>query len=407
MIDKDRVIFFNIAWMKNYQGNWETDIPVNGGQWIKEHGWGGEVYNFQPLDGMMYGYVEPGLVEKGGRQRHLNISRLYVKRPFGRDIDSLSGVLVVWVASPKNGDYPEVVGWYENATIFRSAQIPTQKSVRSLPNHKHPGEYFASAREEDCVLIPWQNRTHYLPKKGEAFGHSNIWYAETGGGNTVKENVIKYIQDCKNSHQNITGFYVLGSKYQDDYNKNKWYDMWPKMREKQVVSVGWAAKLDLHEYYGKSESEITRYLGIKNKRESTNTLKLFLNLKPGDLIAVKASGSPKGHTPYLSIRAYAVVIERENKIYEHDPDPNGLGHMINVDIIEEVFIEMPLGGYGRTIQRVTKQEDLKEIFNYYYKTFPTRIGRSSVKRNTEIQYRSGTGDYIAHSTHNKLQQERL
>ena len=212
MEDGIKVIFFNIAWMRQYNGNWENDKPVHGGKWIKEHGWGGEVYNFQPYENKMYGYVEPGVVETGGRQRNLDVTRLNYRPGAVKNHFSVSGVLVVWVATRKNGHFPEVVGWYEDATVFSSAQIPPLGSSRYLPQHTSPGEYFASAKTQDCVLVPWQQRSQALPPKGKGFGRSNIWYADTTEGEEIKANIIKYIQDWKNSNRN-----------QSKTNPNYWF----------------------------------------------------------------------------------------------------------------------------------------------------------------------------------------
>jgi hypothetical protein len=203
-------------------------------------------------------------------------------------------------------------------------------------------------------------------------------------------------------------YYVLGSKYEK--GRNNWVDVFPKMREKQAVSVGWATEYDLSDYYGKSGSDIVNYLKGKNEpAESYNTLKLFLNLKPGDLIAVKDSGSPKGHQPYLSIRAYAVVVERDGEVYGYDP--GNLGHLLNVEFIEDSsFIELPLGGYGRTIHRLTNPEHIKQIFSLYHQ-IPDTTGSigGKTKTKTEIstnkQYRAGSAAYIANAAHNILQKK--
>lgn len=203
MIDRNRMVFFNIAWMREYQGNWILDKPVHGGSFIGEKGWGGEVYNFQPFDGMMYGYVEPGAVERDGPQRRINISRLVTRPSLIKNPPYASGVLVVWVATPENGRHPLVVGWYKDARLYRSAQTPPQESIRKLPNHNNPGKYFASAREQDCVLIPPEGRTQQLPRKGEGLGHSNLWYAQTDSGETTKDNVLRFIQDWENSHRPV------------------------------------------------------------------------------------------------------------------------------------------------------------------------------------------------------------
>jgi len=201
MIDRNKMVFFNIAWMREYKGNWAIDVPVNGGSFIKENSWGGEVYNFQPFNGMMYGYVEPGVVERNGPRRRINISRLVDRPSLIKSSPYLSGVLVVWVAMPKNGREPLVVGWYRNATLYRNAQIPPEKSKRELPNHNNPGEYFASAREQDCVLIPPEDRILKLPRKGEGFGRSNLWYAQTDIGEITKDKVLRFIQSWENSHR--------------------------------------------------------------------------------------------------------------------------------------------------------------------------------------------------------------
>lgn len=203
-----------------------------------------------------------------------------------------------------------------------------------------------------------------------------------------------------------TNYYVLGSKYEK--GQNNWVDVFPKMRERDVVSVGWASQYNLSKYYGKSESDIVNYLKGKNEgAASYNTLKLFLNLKPGDLIAVKDSGSPKGHEPYLSIRAYAVVVERDGEVYSHDPQ--NIGHLINVEFIEDSsFIELPLGGYGRTIQRLTNHEHIKQIFRLYHQALDAIVsirGKTRTKINTNKQYRTGSASYIANAAHNMLQKK--
>jgi len=206
VIDKNRMVFFNIAWMREYKGNWTVDVPVNGGSFIRQNGWGGEVYNFQPYNGMLYGYVEPGAVARGGRQRRINITRLVRGRTSIRNSPYLSGVLVVWVATPKGGRQPLLVGWYENATLYRDAQIPPLGSGRQLPNHNNPGEFFASAAEQDGVLIPPEDRAVQLPRKGEGIGRSNLWYAQTDIGEVARDKVLEYIRSWKHSHDAYHGF---------------------------------------------------------------------------------------------------------------------------------------------------------------------------------------------------------
>ena len=201
-------------------------------------------------------------------------------------------------------------------------------------------------------------------------------------------------------------YYVLGSKY--ERGRNNWVDVFPRMRERDVVSVGWAIQYNLSVYYGKPESDIVNYLKSKTElAASYNTMRLFLNLKPGDLIAVKDSGSPKGRQPYLSIRAYAVVVERDGAVYTYDP--RDLGHLINVEFIEDSsFIELPLGGYGRTIQHLTNREHIKKIFGLYHQALDTTVsikGKTRTKINTSKQYRTVSAAYVANAAHNILQEK--
>jgi hypothetical protein len=164
-----------------------------------------------------------------------------------------------------------------------------------------------------------------------------------------------YFDDSKRS------YYILGSKYGENAN----IDVFPKMLQRSVISTGFASSLDLSEYFGKNQSEIVEYL--KEQGEDSNSysaLKYFLTLKEGDRIAVKASGSPKGGEAFLSIVGIAEVIEKDGKIYEHDPD--GLGQTINVKYLNApVYKEFNLG-YGKTIHKLSNQEHIDLIFKSDY-----------------------------------------
>ncbi len=200
-----------------------------------------------------------------------------------------------------------------------------------------------------------------------------------------------------------TNYYVLGSKYGEG---NNWIDMLPTMQRRRVVSVGWAREHNLRKYYGKPENEIIDYLKSKQEGPSCyNTLKYFMNLGPGDLIAVKDSGSPIGKRPYLSIRAYAVVVERERVVYGYDK--KSLGHTINADFLEEpVLIELPLGGYGRTIHRLKNIEHIEQIFKFdvgALNIVDSEEDEKIPKLNTEKQVRTGSKPYVVEAAHNVLQ----
>jgi len=97
-----------------------------------------------------------------------------------------------------------------------------------------------------------------------------------------------------------TSYFLIGSKY----NENNNFDMFPSMEKYNVVCTGFACDYDLKNLYQKSEKEIIDFLKRKKEEpKSYNALKQFLQLKIGDVVAVKSTGSPKAGKPFLEIVA--------------------------------------------------------------------------------------------------------
>src|SRR5690554_2609296 len=162
-------------------------------------------------------------------------------------------------------------------------------------------------------------------------------------------------------------YYVMGTKYGGNQ------DIFPQLLQKSAIATGFAAHLDLSNLVGAKSKEIKKFLELHGEQKSYTAINLFLNLKPGDIVALKADGSPKGKTPFLSIIAIAEVVEREGEFYTHDPD--GLGHLINVNFLQApVYKEFPIGGFGRTLQKVKKDDEIDQIFKtkYEIKMAPTK-----------------------------------
>jgi hypothetical protein len=154
-------------------------------------------------------------------------------------------------------------------------------------------------------------------------------------------------------------YYIIGTKY----GGHK--DVYPDMVARGAVSIGYSREIDLSNWYGASEKAIVEYLrSLDQPKVSCHNLKRFLNIRPGDLIAVKRSGSPLGEMARLVIAGYAVAQEKDEKLYHHDP--NGLGHLISVRFLEtESDKEFNLG-YGQTVHRPTIQPHIQQIFSDYY-----------------------------------------
>jgi 5-methylcytosine-specific restriction endonuclease McrBC GTP-binding regulatory subunit McrB len=153
--------------------------------------------------------------------------------------------------------------------------------------------------------------------------------------------------------------YIIGSKYGA-------IDVFPKFLENSCIATGFAQGEDLSDFYNKQEKEIVQYLSSKGEeKKSYNCLKKFLNIKVGDLIAVKSNGSPRGSKGAIDICAIAKVVENNDQVYTYDPEL--LGHQINVEFINAPVNHIfDIGGYGQTVHKLSKNEHIKEIFEYDY-----------------------------------------
>src|SRR5262245_3305193 len=93
------MIFLRIGWMDHYQGIAGGDTIASGGAYISEHGFGHEIFNFQPFRGTVYGYGQPPGRRDRWDEAKINLTRLGASE---RDT-SVSGVLALWVATSPTG----------------------------------------------------------------------------------------------------------------------------------------------------------------------------------------------------------------------------------------------------------------------------------------------------------------
>ncbi len=164
-------IFCNISWMKYYNGITREDQPKHAGHLIKDPSDVFEKDNFRDFNGNCYGYVRTGgdiLLDK-----HF--------RSVSQGAKELQGVTVVFTAA-LNEEESRIVGWYENATVYRE--------MVSLPLYEEDYLYFNfKAKVTDCTLLPEEQRTFSIkrsksstPQKGAS--KSNLWYAKSEYGRT-------------------------------------------------------------------------------------------------------------------------------------------------------------------------------------------------------------------------------
>ncbi|NLZ80374.1 MAG: hypothetical protein GX913_00995 [Clostridiales bacterium] len=201
-----RIVFFNISYMNFYMGK-ENDEMVGSFRYVKEKGDGGEKHNFAPLlvDGkeVLYGFVEPGFTKGGfekGRQRQMCIQKI---KDAGNPGEKVDNVLVIWCAKLPKTNRSIIVGWYKNATVYRSLNLlPYQEDTdRGLLEFGY--WYNVVADKTDCVLLPIEERKKdkwiaYRKKQNPnnfGFGQSNMWYAREESAQEYVSNIIMQVEE--------------------------------------------------------------------------------------------------------------------------------------------------------------------------------------------------------------------
>lgn len=177
------MIFLNTAWMERYQGLVGNDEEIRGGgSYVDEHGFGYEIFNFKEIGGKVYGYAQPG-------GRH-NLQRLGASK----DDEYIDGILIVFTATHKNGG-TFMVGWYKDATFFRSYQSTRLKERKF--GYKYVG-YYAVADAENATLLSPDERFSFpaIPRgvKG-GMGQSNVWYADSIEMVDFRKEVLEHIEE--------------------------------------------------------------------------------------------------------------------------------------------------------------------------------------------------------------------
>jgi hypothetical protein len=177
---KEKILFCNITGMKNYRGITKDDKPSGwGGYWVAESGFGHEIFNFEPREGIVYGYVKPG------RGEHINILRLGA----GENDEKIEGVIVIWVSTnSKLGAV--IVGWYKNATIYKDWQKSPSNAKRIDKNGEEIMHNIKTS-EKDALLLDEDQRTFEVPRGKQGFGQANVWYA--GDNPEYVKKVLDYI----------------------------------------------------------------------------------------------------------------------------------------------------------------------------------------------------------------------
>lgn len=172
------IVFLNVGWMRKYRGL-AGDSITGGGAYVQERGYGHEIFNFEPFQGNVYGYVQVN----GG----VDLARIGANYKG----NTAEGVLAVWVAThPAGGSY--IVGWYSHATVFRYSQEAPLGSARNYKGDRFG--YRVSAAAENAVLLDLDERVFEIPRGKGGLGQANIWYADKPQNSGLRQRVIDYIE---------------------------------------------------------------------------------------------------------------------------------------------------------------------------------------------------------------------
>lgn len=172
------ILFCSIAYQKQYQGQvGRDDPPENGG---KDSHPRGEVCNFLPSNGKVYGYVERPNKKGTETPTQIRIENLgAAKLPKSRLPDSVPGVTVFWIATPRKGKRC-IVGWYKNAIVHRYC-VEVPMDARTDQHQKDNLTWYrVEANCSDAYLLPVAKRSSYeVPiGKGWPSKQSQLWYPQ-------------------------------------------------------------------------------------------------------------------------------------------------------------------------------------------------------------------------------------
>lgn len=204
---QNAIVFCNISWMDNYLGETESDIPKNGGEYVRIHKMCNESLNFLPIS-VCYDDENTERIKLLGSYETkstngITINQTHIEKINGCKSliynEQATGITVVWCATaPEGGSC--VVGWYKDATVFRHYQ---QMPITADDGSEWERWYNVSCDYENAVLLPVNERKRsewYIPRssnvnsKGFGFGQSNIWYAEGESARRFADNIMNNIE---------------------------------------------------------------------------------------------------------------------------------------------------------------------------------------------------------------------
>lgn len=220
-VNMNNLMFLNIGWMERYRSLVNDEIE-GGGSFVDTYGYGHEMFNFLPWEEKMYGHVQApsiGIWNLDAKPRATYISN----------------VLAVWVARNPNLGGTYIVGWYDNATVYSERRRANFAVNRRINEHVTPNiraveadigryaDYYVSANEDDCTLIPPSERAFLIPRGTSGdMGRANVWYADHPNKAGFRRRVIKYIRNRVQPVLQMRRKYGRGGEGDDHRTLKEW-----------------------------------------------------------------------------------------------------------------------------------------------------------------------------------------
>ncbi len=182
------------------------DPPLHGGSFVKRHGYGGEVLNFQRNGKYYYGYAQ-------ARHGTIGIDRLGAKgRPY------VDGALVIWRARSLTGSV--VVGWYRDARVYRERQEGNPKRRVRVDGESWIAQWHFRAPTSSSRLLPPRFRTFKWPASTPGFGSTTFVSYLQGSSSKVRAYRRELLTYIKQVESGRLGPPARGKKPNPDQERN-------------------------------------------------------------------------------------------------------------------------------------------------------------------------------------------
>jgi 5-methylcytosine-specific restriction enzyme A len=158
-----KVMLCRVVWAEKYDSKKEKIFAGNM-RYPAAHNFAHEQLNFAVEHKSVYGYVE-------NRSQNIDIQKLGAEA----GAEAVDGVTVIFCALDELSMKLRVVGWYEDAIVYKTPQGPKKGSIRGS------WQYYFRASSQDAHLIPETSRDLEVPRKQNVtdrgfMGQRNVFY---------------------------------------------------------------------------------------------------------------------------------------------------------------------------------------------------------------------------------------